>query len=126
MRFKNLMLIDDDEEDQEIFLAALNEISDTITCDTYNEASGALQILKSGNAQPDAIFLDLNMPVMNGQQFLMEIKKIDELKNIPVIIISTSSHNGTIQLTKELGAYDFVTKPNNFDNLVGLLKPFLA
>ena len=125
MKYQNLLLIDDDEDDQEIFLAALNEISASVKCSAFSAAREALSMLISKEINPEVIFLDLNMPVMNGQQFLVEIKKIKELENIPIIIFSTSSHPGTIQLTKELGAADFITKPNNFDGLINILKPII-
>jgi CheY-like chemotaxis protein len=125
MSYQKLMLIDDDEDDQEIFLAALHEISASVTCYSYSSAREALHKLVSKEITPEVIFLDLNMPVMNGQQFLVEIKKIKELEAIPIIIFSTSSHQGTIQLTKDLGADEFITKPNNFDDLVNILKPII-
>jgi CheY-like chemotaxis protein len=63
---------------------------------------------------------------MTGQQFLLEIKKRPELKNIPVIIFSTSSHSHTMQLVKDFGAYDFITKPGLFNELVTTLRRLLA
>jgi len=63
------------------------------------------------------------MPVMSGQEFLMRIKNIDHLKKLPVIVFSTSSNASTITATKELGAFDFITKPNRFDTLIDILKP---
>ncbi|MCW3071296.1 MAG: response regulator receiver protein [Bacteroidetes bacterium] len=125
MGYLNIMLIDDDEDDQEIFLAALDQISTSVHCTAFSAAREALKKLIAGEINPEVIFLDLNMPVMNGQQFLLEIKKTEGLRNIPVIIFSTSSHAGTIELTKELGAYDFITKPNNFEGLINILKPII-
>jgi len=63
---------------------------------------------------------------MNGQQFLLEIKKSPELSSIPIIIFSTSAHLPTILLTRELGAQDFITKPDKFDDLVDILRSFLG
>lgn len=100
MSYQNILYIDD-EDDTEIFIAAAKEIS------------------------PEVIFLDLNMPIMNGQQFLEEIKKNEELKNIPIIIFSTTANFRAIQLTKELGAHSFITKPGRYDELVKILKPLI-
>ncbi len=122
MLYRNLMLIDDDEEDQEIFNAALKQVSAEAKCVNYSDAAKALNALDSSKEHPDVIFLDLNMPIMNGQQFLMEIKKNEALKNIPIIIFSTSSHAATIELTKQMGAHDFITKPDDFDVLKNILK----
>jgi CheY-like chemotaxis protein len=126
MGYSNIMMIDDDDDDQEIFLTALQKVTNSISCIAVNNGCEALQKLKSKQIQPDLIFLDLNMPVMNGQQFLMEIKKDEELKNIPIIIFSTSSHSPTIALTKLLGAHDFITKPDKFEDLVNILTSVLC
>lgn len=126
MAYKNILLIDDDEDDREIFQSAVKEISDQVACQTFSNAAEALNQLTLKHIAPELIFLDLNMPVMNGQQFLVEIKKNDYLKDIPIIIFSTSSHPAAIQITKELGAYDFITKPDNFNNLVNILKPLIG
>src|SRR6186713_579511 len=117
MRYKNILLVDDDEDDQEIFLTALEKVNNSIHCTALDNATRALHMLLEKELTPDLIFLDLNMPVMNGQQFLTELKKEDLLKDIPVIILSTSSHKATIQLTRDLGALDFISKPDNINAL---------
>jgi CheY-like chemotaxis protein len=121
MQYKKILLIDDDEDDQEIFLTAVTEVSEKTECLAISDATEALEKLSSESISPDVIFLDLNMPVMNGQQFLIEIKKRDRLKDIPVIVFSTSSHKATIELMKDLGAADFITKPDKYDELVKIL-----
>ncbi|MGZ4033595.1 MAG: response regulator [Bacteroidia bacterium] len=126
MQYKNILLIDDDDGSHEIFLSAVSEISNSANCVTLSSAIDALQKLNSKNITPDVIFVDLNMPVMNGQQFLIEIKKSEMLKNIPVIIFSTSSHPTTISHTKEFGASDFITKPARYHELVEILSPMIV
>ena len=126
MNYRNILLIDDDGDDHEIFMAALAKVSPVVVCTGYTDASKALHELEQGHISTDVIFLDLNMPIMNGQQFLHEIKKRLNLKDIPVVIFSTSSHPATIQLTKDLGAMDFITKPDKFDALIRILKSFLG
>jgi CheY-like chemotaxis protein len=126
MAYKNLLLIDDDEDDQEIFLSAVRDISDVVRFTTFFSGIEALENLSQSAIRPDVIFLDLNMPVMNGQQFLVAIKKDPNLKDIPVIIFSTSSQPSAIQTVKELGAADFITKPGLFNELVNILRPLLT
>jgi CheY-like chemotaxis protein len=123
--FKNLLLIDDDEDDHDIFLTAAAEVSPAIRCVAMFDAAQALQKLEAKALRPEVIFLDLNMPGMNGQQFLAEIKKDVELRALPVIIFSTSSQPRTIEALKILGAHDFVTKPGLYDELVNVLKRIL-
>lgn len=125
MKYRKILLIDDDAEDQEIFNGALLKISNTLECISFTSAKDALDKLNHNEISADIIFLDLNMPIMTGQEFLMKIKNLDHLKQIPVIIFSTSSNASTIVATKELGAIDFITKPNRFDALVDILKPII-
>lgn len=122
MLYKHILLIDDDCDDQEIFLCALEMVSDAVTCTTLTSAKEALQQLLKGCIEADVIFLDLNMPIMSGQQFLVEFQKEDSLKQIPVFVLSTSSDVATIQHTKALGASEFITKPETLYGLVTVLK----
>jgi len=122
MQYHRILLIDDDIEDQEIFNSALGEVSHHLQYTSRTNAREALQELNKGVLAPDVIFLDLNMPIMSGQEFLRQIKSADQLKSIPVIIFSTSSNAATIAETKALGALDFITKPNRFDLLVDILR----
>jgi DNA-binding NarL/FixJ family response regulator len=62
---------------------------------------------------------------MNGQQFLSAIKKGIELKDIPVIIYSTSSQSSMIIHTKEMGAAGYITKPDTVDDLIEILSTYL-
>jgi len=126
MPYHNILLIDDDPDDHEIFLSALEMVSANVGFTGLKSAGEALQKLAAKNIIPDVIFLDLNMPLMNGQQFLQEIKKNEDLRAIPVIIYSTSSHSKIIQQTKELGADDFITKPDKLDDLRLILKSVIG
>ncbi|RAW02034.1 response regulator [Pseudochryseolinea flava] len=126
MPFRRILLIDDDTEDHEIFKTALDLVSKTAECKTSTNAREALAMLISKQLNPDVIFLDLNMPIMSGQDFLREVKMRSETQHIPVIIISTSSHAATVKLMKEMGAMDFITKPDRFDKLVEILKPIIT
>ncbi len=126
MSYHHILLIDDDEDDQEIFLMAMQEITGSVECTALNSAVTALQKLKTRQTLADLIFLDLNMPIMNGKQFLGEMMKSEELRQIPVIVFSTSAQLETIRETKELGARDFITKPPKFSELKSILRPIFA
>ena len=118
-------LIDDDFDDQEIFSLALEKVDPTLTCITANSGLEALQKLADERLSiPDYIFLDLNMPRMNGKECLTEIRKYDRLKNIPVVIYSTSSMKNEIAETVKLGATDFIVKPYSMTDLIDELNRF--
>ena len=125
MNVRQLLYIDDDEDDQELFQMAIAEINDSINCIAASNASEALQKLIRAEWKPEVIFLDLNMPVMDGQEFLQELYNRHELKHIPVIIWSTSSHPSMVQLLKNMGAHDFITKPDSYPQIVKVLKSLL-
>lgn len=111
LRGRLCLLIDDDEDDKEIFCIALNEVDPGITCQTAMDGIEALNMLRDPSFVPDYIFLDLNMPLMSGKECLVEIKKRPHLRDIPVIIFSTSASQKDIQDTRDLGAASFITKP---------------
>ncbi|QJB31367.1 response regulator [Chitinophaga oryzae] len=123
---KTLLLVDDDTDDQELFKLALAELNHPVKCLTAGNGQEALDNLCTRAYQPDLIFLDLNMPLMNGIVFLKRIKDIDHLKNIPVIIYSTSDEPREISTARSMGAVDYITKPARFDELCRLLQVVLA
>ncbi|MEO7210791.1 MAG: response regulator [Chitinophagaceae bacterium] len=113
----NIFLIDDDEDDQFFFKEVIESINPILHCDIATDGKLALDKLRVSDALPDIIFLDLNMPVMNGFDFLIQIKKEIGLSKIPVGIFSTSNNLRDKELTKEIGAQFFLTKPNDFQEL---------
>lgn len=115
-------MIDDDEDDCEIFLVALEKSFGPGNYNTLNQATIALQQLDQKQLQPDLIFLDLNMPIMNGVEFLTLIKRKEHLSHIPVIIFSTSSQADLIEKTRQLGAHDFITKPSDFNDFLKIFQ----
>jgi len=123
MKYTNIVLIDDDIDDQEIFCDALAQVAQKVTCTALSNAKDALRQLEEKVITPDAIFLDLNMPIMNGEEFLKRIKMNQELEKIPVIIFSTSANPSTIAATLKMGAIDFITKPSSYNALVQILTP---
>lgn len=115
---KTCLLIDDDIDDQEIFALVLKSLNPSITCITASDGIEAIQKLTMEETlNPDFIFLDLNMPRMDGKECLQEIKKIDRLKGIPIIIYSTSSEQKDILETRKLGASDYLEKQSSVTEL---------
>ena len=111
-------IVDDDPDDQELFIEALKGLDEFCQCITAFNGQEALQKLNTDMpVPPDFIFLDLNMPLMNGRQFLSEIKKTNLVQDVPVIIYSTSTQTQDVVDTIQLGAVFFLQKPNRFEDL---------
>jgi len=114
-------LIDDDADDQEIFAMALENLGKDIRCIMAKNGEDGISKLNGSKSVPDVIFLDLNMPRMNGIECLKEIKKLEHLRATRVIIYSTSDGNEMRDLTLRLGADDFILKPSNISTLTQVL-----
>lgn len=97
---KTVFLIDDDDDDREIFSDSLTSMHPSILFYEAQNGLEAFKILKSGVFLPDLIFLDLNMPIMDGKTFLVQIKEDESLKDIPIVIYTTSSN----QIDKDFAA----------------------
>jgi PleD family two-component response regulator len=115
-------LIDDDMDDQEIFGMALQDADGSVNCRFANDGINALSVLADESFRPDCIFIDLNMPRMNGNECLVEIRKMNRLQKVPVIMYSTSADQRLIEKSKELGANDFIVKPAGLTALTKILK----
>ena len=122
---KKILLVDDDADDQLFFVDAINELNSKLECGIANNGVEALQYLQNTPLLPSLIFLDLNMPLMNGFECLNQLKQIDKLKEIPVIIFTTSNHAADIDLTLSMGAKMFLTKPSDFIVLKNKLNQIL-
>ncbi|RXJ45756.1 response regulator [Gelidibacter gilvus] len=104
------MIVDDDKDDRFFFRSAIRKYNPSFECIEAENGVDALQQLRKREELPDFIFLDLNMPKMDGKECLIELKKDKTLKNISVIIYSTSEYKVDKELTKKLGADYFLTK----------------
>lgn len=119
-----ILNVDDDLEDIEIFCEAVREIDPSIICLVAKSAEEALQILNSDMELPEYIFLDINMPKVDGNACLREIKKDRKLSGIPVIMYSTYSRKADIEAYRSLDA-GFLVKQNSYYELVTELKKVL-
>jgi len=124
--YKNLLLIDDDADDHEIFLEAVKDIDNSIKCTCLFDGEEGLSMLrKKGSVIPDLIFLDTNMPRISGKQLLMLIKGSADLKNIPVIMYSTFVSEKDIEEFIAIGAIHHLAKPSRFEDLRQALSDIL-
>lgn len=119
-----ILLVDDDEDDHDIFREAISIISPDCKLIFAKDGEQGLTQLTAGS-RPDYIFLDVNMPKMDGKEFLQNIKANPDLQKIPVVIYSTSKHRSALGEYMAMGATNYITKPSEFNLLVSYLKSIL-
>lgn len=122
---KLILLADDDRDDTEMFCEALATIDGSVICHCAENGRKLLEILHGLPEMPQLIFMDLNMPVMNGWDCLKLLKADERYKHIPVIMISTSSHEKEIETATKLGALCYFVKPNSFTELTQVLQAII-
>jgi CheY-like chemotaxis protein len=121
------LVIDDDLDDQEIFRMALERVDPKIRCLFANDGVRGLERLYvDASFIPDFIFVDINMPRINGFECINEIRKISWLKEVPVYVYSTSLNPAVIEQCRKLGAKDCVQKFAEINDLSGYLEKLLA
>lgn len=122
-KVRKLLLADDDRDDRELFSEALAALDPGIICQGVEDGRQALNILtKLKGDEPNIIFVDINMPVMNGWDLLRNLKQDTHFVNIPVIVYSTSSRDKDREIAKDLGAICFITKPDSFKMVKSMLE----
>lgn len=120
-----ILLVDDDEDDQDIFREAIAIVKPGCSLIFARDGEQGLATLKDLSPLPDYIFLDVNMPKMDGKEFLKNVKAKTEYQKVPVIIYSTSKHKSEFGEYFKMGATNFITKPSEFNLLLTYLRSIL-
>ncbi len=114
----NILLADDDTDDCYFLKEALKELSLPTQLTSVHDGEQLMQLLtKETEELPDILFLDLNMPRKNGFECLSEIRLNEKLKQLPVIIYSTSFHNKIAEMLYKKGATYYISKPSEIVQL---------
>jgi len=124
-----ILLVDDDPEDRAILKDAMEMIFAGDIISFAENGEQALAILENcfqANDMPCLVVLDLNMPKMNGTETLRRIKSNEHLKNITVIIYSTSINPLEKEKCMHLGAHSYITKPVSYNECMATAKTFLG
>jgi CheY-like chemotaxis protein len=124
-----VLMADDDEDDQMFAQDAFEESGMPHNLDFVNDGEALIDHLNGCLASdephctllPDLILLDLNMPRKDGREALREIKANPRLRHIPVVVLTTSSSDGDVYRSYDIGANSYITKPVTFDALVEVL-----
>ncbi|OSZ81073.1 response regulator [Chitinophagaceae bacterium IBVUCB2] len=114
-----ILLADDDEDDCTFFKEAMDDLPFSVTIMTVSDGVQLMKFLSDTSSinLPDILFLDLNMPRKSGFECLSDIKSIDKLKHLPVIIFSTSLDLDVVDLLYKRGAIYYIRKPGDFSKL---------
>ena len=127
-----VLMADDDEDDCLLVEAAFQEIGIADDLRFVEDGQELLDYLYNEGdfadperyPRPSLILLDLNMPRIDGREALARIKSDPQLKNIPILIFTTSREERDIVLSKQAGASSFLSKPEGFQDLTDMLEKF--
>lgn len=121
-----ILMADDDDDDYLLTEKALQACGITNPLKRVRDGEELIEYLQTCKtnpaARPGVILLDLNMPRKDGREALKEIKNSDELRDIPIVVFTTSRADEDISRAYFLGVNSFITKPVTFDNLVNVMK----
>ncbi|MBN1506219.1 MAG: response regulator [Sedimentisphaerales bacterium] len=95
-------------------------------CDVVTASNGQEGLAKAALEKPDLILLDMNMPIMNGQEMLERLRADPSLKRIPVIMLTAQCEPQDIAAASALGISDYVTKPFDFTQLMDKVRAAIA
>lgn len=111
MTQRKFLVIDDDEDDRRLLMSAIEKIVPSPSFTQARNGSEGLQVLHEGFI-PDMIFIDLNMPVMNGIDFLAARLANKSFQDIPIVVMSTSTNPVVIEQIGKMGVDRYITKPS--------------
>jgi CheY-like chemotaxis protein len=121
-----ILLVEDDQDDVELMEDVLREKGVPFTLDVVKQGDKVISFLKTGKNFPNVILLDLNIPKLHGRDVLARLKADDDLRHIPVVILTTSSTPAEKEFCLNAGAHQFLTKPTTVDGFDSSIQTILA
>lgn len=115
-----VILADDDHDDIDVFKEA---VENHVKLEVVKDGRELMSLLN--HLYPDIIFLDLEMPVKNGLECLVEIRNSELLKDLPVVVFSSTTRPANIQTAYEMGGHLFLIKPPTYNELVTSIRAIL-
>jgi CheY-like chemotaxis protein len=120
---KPILLVEDDQVDKMTVVRALKEIHVTNPLVHRENGEDAVNYLQDQTSdKPCIILLDLNMPIMNGIEFLRTVKNDDQLKRIPVVVLTTSEEQQDKVNSFDLGVAGYMAKPVDYRQFVEVMR----
>lgn len=126
MSYKNILLIDDDSDDTLFFIEALQAVNKEAVCRTAANPEAAFAELEKAEVLPDILFLDYNMPAINGLQFIQRMQQTERLRQIEVIVLSTPPEEVMVQwFDRNNTAVRYISKPTSMKEMQDILLQLL-
>jgi two-component system, chemotaxis family, chemotaxis protein CheY len=119
---KTILTVDDSASIRQMVKLTLS----TAGYQVVEAGNGAEGLTAAQAGAVDMIVTDLNMPVMDGLTFIREVRKLSNLKGLPIVFLTTESDGGVKQQAKEAGATGWITKPFQQDQLLAVVKKVLG
>jgi two-component system, chemotaxis family, response regulator Rcp1 len=113
-----ILLVEDNKADALLIREALKQVDVSHPVELVTDGAQALERLRGDERRPDLVLLDLNLPRVDGREVLTQVKGDPELRDIPVIVLTTSSSPPDIAFAYDRGANAFMRKPLGMDRLV--------
>ena len=117
----NVLVVDDDEADTALIVDALKRHPGVSATRSSDNPEQALKELAVGRISPDLVFLDINMPRMDGFTFLRRMRDIPDMAATPVVLLTTSGHSRNAEEARRSSAVSYVIKPDTYPQLQGRL-----
>jgi CheY-like chemotaxis protein len=121
-----MLLIEDDADDIELLQDVLSAQGVSFEMDVANDGNAAVEYIKNCRNLPDIIVLDFNLPKIHGKEVMLEIKSDPSFKDIPLVILTTSSAKADIEYSYKNGASKYLIKPNTVDGLHEIAKEIVV
>jgi CheY-like chemotaxis protein len=121
-----ILLIEDDQDDIELFEEAMKANGTPYTMDTINDGLEALDYIAGRPGHPDIIILDFNLPKIHGRELVSAIKSSADLSTVPLVVLTTSSAREDIDFAYRRGVDKFFTKPTTLAVLGEIVEAIIA
>ncbi len=121
MRRKRILLVEDSELNRDLIVQLLADEFDVLVA-----VDGEEGVRKAVQEKPDLVLMDLALPVLDGWEATRKIKSYQELKQIPVIAITSRAMIGEEKKAREVGCDDYLTKPIDEDALIAAIRKWIS
>jgi CheY-like chemotaxis protein len=118
-----ILLVDDDDEEAEVFTAALKTVNENVELIHADDCVDLTESIRRHN--PDIVFMDINMPLINGIECLKSIRSSPELKSLPIVMYSTSNNQKNILESFNNNANLYIIKPDSYRGIIIALEKVL-